>query len=274
MSLDKFTETTLVMPNYINDTVDTDEIIIGGTCTHVFKLPFIYTEIVKKARVIYRQALKTVLTIDVNDKMVHICASNSIIYVYLPKVYTELFNATLLDTECQLEIITKNNETLYDNPHKIKVLSPLDNTSHNVKAVEDVVVNGESVVEAGVASIAVPTAVSALENDLHFIDIKDYSNYCLFTLTDSDMNELILSHCKIINNNLLDMPLGIENTEESRLSISIGLHDYQVRFTKNADDNYLGHLVIKIENNIYELLISLINIDNELKAVIRCASIC
>jgi len=293
--LSKFTEATPTVNDFLEDTVDTDEIVIGGTCTHIFELPFIYDQVVKSARVIYKQGLEVKLTVEVKDSMVQIKGTRSVIYVYLPKIYTLLFDKTILDAYCQLEIVTKDNSTLYDEPHKIKVLAPLTDSEKPVGVIDDVKVNGESVVFGGVAYINVPENVSDLNNDAGYINtvktingqsivgtgnieikevfVKDFSDITLFEISPAEFIELIRNHYHLIDAESLIIPTELFDSDEASITIRLNGTNYVIRLTRNNPNNMTGILVMSVDQSIYELIIGLLQVDGELKAIIRCASI-
>ena len=309
--LTDFTETKLTDSNFLIDTVDTDEIVIGGTCTHTFELPFIYLDVVKSARVTYKQNLEVVLSLEIKDSMVHIVGSRSVIYVYLPKIYTELFDASILDTFCQLEIITKDNEILYDDPHKIKVIKPLSSKGGNKAAVSDVLVNGESVVLDGKAFIAVPSKVSELENDaeyiteayhdaskqdklisaeniktingesilgngnlvIHDIAVKVYPDTTLCEISAEAFEGLAHDHYLIFEEENFNLPGNFFDFDDVYINVSILDTIYRIRLFKNNEYSASGTLVIHNNEMIYELLFGILNVNNSFKLAIRCANI-
>lgn len=106
-----------------------DEIIIGASCKHVFKIPFSYNSIVKSGVVIYSQGVNTSFAIEITEDMIikegH---DESVIVVKLPVSKTLLFSEDKAgnSTKCQLKLLLKTGETSYDKPYKLKVFKPLD----------------------------------------------------------------------------------------------------------------------------------------------------
>ena len=105
-----------------------DEIIIGASCKHVFKIPFSYTSIVESGVVIYSQAEDTSFAIEITKDMVHEDYDESVIMVKLPVSKTLLFSEDKAgnSTKCQLKLLLKTGETSYDKPYRLKVFKPLD----------------------------------------------------------------------------------------------------------------------------------------------------
>ena len=111
-----------------------DEIIIGASCKHVFKIPFSYASIVESGAVIYSQGVDTRFAIEITKDMVHEDYDESVIMVRLPVSKTLLFSEDKAgnSTKCQLKLLLKTGETSYDKPYKLKVFKPLD-----IHAIED-----------------------------------------------------------------------------------------------------------------------------------------
>lgn len=107
-----------------------DEIIIGASCKHVFKIPFSYNSIVESGVVIYSQGVNTSFAIKITEGMVHEDEDydESVIIVKLPVSKTLLFSEDKAgnSTKCQLKLLLKTGETYYDKPYKLKVFKPLD----------------------------------------------------------------------------------------------------------------------------------------------------
>ena len=105
-----------------------DEIIIGASCKHVFKIPFSYASIVESGVVIYSQGVDTSFAIEITKDMVHEDYDESVIMVKLPVSKTLLFSEDKAgnSTKCQLKLLLKTGETSYDKPYKLKVFKPLD----------------------------------------------------------------------------------------------------------------------------------------------------
>ena len=113
-----------------------DEIIIGASCKHVFKIPFSYNSIVKSGEVIYSQGVNTSFAIKITEDMIKEKEDydESVIMVKLPESETLLFSEDKAgnSTKCQLKLLLKTGETSYDKPYKLKVFKPLD-----IHAIED-----------------------------------------------------------------------------------------------------------------------------------------
>ena len=105
-----------------------DEIIIGASCKHVFKIPFAYSSIVESGVAIYSQGVDTSFAIEITKDMVHEDYDESVIIVKLPVSKTLLFSEDKAgnSTKCQLKLLLKTGETSYDKPYKLKVFKPLD----------------------------------------------------------------------------------------------------------------------------------------------------
>lgn len=107
-----------------------DEIIIGASCKHVFKIPFSYTSIVESGVVIYSQGVDTIFAIEITKDMIKEkeCYDESVIVVKLPAPTTLLFSEDKAgnSTKCQLKLLLKTGDTFYDKPYKLKVFKPLD----------------------------------------------------------------------------------------------------------------------------------------------------
>lgn len=107
-----------------------DEIIIGASCKHVFKIPFSYNSIVKSGVVIYSQGVDTSFAIEITEDMIKEKEGydESLIMVKLPVSKTLLFSEDKAgnSTKCQLKLLLKTDETSYDKPYKLKVFKPLD----------------------------------------------------------------------------------------------------------------------------------------------------
>ena len=105
-----------------------DEIIIGASCKHVFKIPFSYSSIVESGVVIYSQGVDTTFAIEITKDMIKEDYDESVIMVKLPVSKTLLFSEDKAgnSTKCQLKLLLKTGETSYDKPYKLKVFKPLD----------------------------------------------------------------------------------------------------------------------------------------------------
>ena len=105
-----------------------DEIIIGASCKHVFKIPFAYSSIVESGVAIYSQGVDTSFAIEVTKDMIHENYDESVIIVKLPVSKTLLFSEDKAgnSTKCQLKLLLKTDETFYDKPYKLRVFKPLE----------------------------------------------------------------------------------------------------------------------------------------------------
>ena len=105
-----------------------DEIIIGASCKHVFKIPFSYNSIVESGVVIYSQGVDTNFTIEITEDMIEKGCDERVIIVKLPVSKTLLFSEDKAgnSTKCQLKLLLKTGETSYDKPYRLKVFKPLD----------------------------------------------------------------------------------------------------------------------------------------------------
>ena len=121
-----------------------DEIIIGASCKHVFKIPFAYSSIVESGKVIYSQGVNTSFTIEITEDMIKEKEGydESVIVVKLPVIKTRLFSEDRAgnSTKCQLKLLLKTGETSYDKPYKLKVFKPLDilTTSDSATSIDKV----------------------------------------------------------------------------------------------------------------------------------------
>ena len=116
-----------------------DEIIIGASCKHVFKIPFSYTSIVESGVVIYSQGVDTSFAIEITEDMIKECCDESVIVVKLPVSKTLLFSEDKAgnSTKCQLKLLLKTGETSYDKPYRLKVFKPLDISTTSDSATAD-----------------------------------------------------------------------------------------------------------------------------------------
>lgn len=136
MILDDFTNTTstdnISQWLYIHDEDEENDIVIGSSCTHIFKFPFKYSEVVEHIEIIYKQGLNNPILIK-HDEDVTVaefksqCGRDySTVTLILTPEETKLFKKTLLDTFVQIKLINKENETLYNVPTELKIRVPLD----------------------------------------------------------------------------------------------------------------------------------------------------
>lgn len=127
--LDNYTQ-TIISDNrhqFIDSNEDKDEIIIGGSCTNTFELPFLYSKYIKEGEVIYKQGLDVLLELPISLDMIeeNERCSFSIVQVNLNPSQTSLFKNTILDAYCQIRLIDINDNVMFDEPHKLKVSKPL-----------------------------------------------------------------------------------------------------------------------------------------------------
>lgn len=127
--LDDYTQ-TIISDNrhqFIDSNEDKDEIIIGGSCTNTFELPFLYSQYIKEGEIIYKQGLDVLLELPISLDMIeeNEKCSVSIVQVTLNPSQTSLFKNTILDTYCQLRLVDINDNVMFDEPHKLKVSKPL-----------------------------------------------------------------------------------------------------------------------------------------------------
>lgn len=103
-----------------------DEIIVGGSCTHVFILPFKYSNYVVNSKIMYKQGLFTVLEKYPSEyKLEEKSNGTTVLSLRLSPEDTKKFNRPILKTYVQMKIETANNETLYNKLNKIKVIVPV-----------------------------------------------------------------------------------------------------------------------------------------------------
>jgi hypothetical protein len=126
--LDTFTET--VNSDNRHEYIEKDEtaeIVIGGDATHIFEFPFDYTNYIKSAICYYKQGKDIILEIDVTptDVTVDDKRTCSTITLELRPVQTQLFKTTNLDTKCQFRFVTVDDKIIFDEPHDVKIITPL-----------------------------------------------------------------------------------------------------------------------------------------------------
>ena len=117
---------------------DTDVIVPGSSCEHVFEFPFIYSEVVNSCEIIYKQGIDIQARIYVNEDWVTPCPDHfgSIVKVTLTPEITSMFQNNGLNVFAQAKIYTKNDEEiLYDEPHRIYVKEPLDSSDTGLYSV-------------------------------------------------------------------------------------------------------------------------------------------
>lgn len=134
--LDNFTDTTSSNNTcqwlYIHGEDEENDIVVGSSCTHIFKFPFKYSEVVKDINIIYKQGLADPILIKgINDVTVEEFEKScgkvySTVTLVLTPTETELFRKTLLDTFVQIKITNKDDEILYNVPTELVIRVPLD----------------------------------------------------------------------------------------------------------------------------------------------------
>lgn len=115
---------------YIHD--EENDIVVGSSCTHIFKFPFKYSEVVKNIEIIYKQGLSEPILIKDSDdvtveEFTQCCGKEySTVTLVLTPEETELFRDTLLDTFVQVKITNNKDEILYNEPTELEIRIPLD----------------------------------------------------------------------------------------------------------------------------------------------------
>lgn len=129
--LDTFTETQNSNNRFRGHSSKEDEIIVGGTVTHVFILPFKYSEYVVDGKLLYKQGITTILEKDSSSFVLEEKGNKTtILTVKLSPEETSLFDRFLLDTYVQLKIYTVNQEVLYNKLNKLKVIMPISDIAN------------------------------------------------------------------------------------------------------------------------------------------------
>ena len=112
---------------------NTDIIVPGADCDHIFELPFSYRGNISSCLVIYKQGLEVIHThfVNYNNDVLDDEYSehpSCKIRVHLTPEITIKFKSTLLNTYAQLKMTTDNEEPelLYGDIHHIWVRKPLD----------------------------------------------------------------------------------------------------------------------------------------------------
>lgn len=105
-----------------------DEIVIGASCRHVFKIDCKYSEAVSEGSVIYRQG-DFGFIIPITQDMVREDALSSIIIVTLSPATTLGFRRNGITAKCQLKLTMKTDGFVaYDDWHELKIYEGLDVT--------------------------------------------------------------------------------------------------------------------------------------------------
>jgi hypothetical protein len=100
-------------------------LVRGGTYVHNFSLPFLCSETLKELCVIYTQGPTQVL-LSYDYKLIEDPETDiSYLEFTLTPEETELFKDTLLDTYCQLKLVTFEGNIYFNEPQKIEVTSSL-----------------------------------------------------------------------------------------------------------------------------------------------------
>lgn len=129
--LENYTETTNSDNRFRCLGIDKDdEIIIGGTCTHIFILPFLYSQYVTDSKIIYKQGLNVVLEKDPQSYILEEDTEKNVttLTLKLSPAETALFKRNLLDAFVQMRIINTDGEVLYNRLNRLIVREPLDVT--------------------------------------------------------------------------------------------------------------------------------------------------
>ena len=109
------------------------DIIIGADCYQIVKLPFIYSEVGESIQILYRQGLDK--TIAYSDNIVDTIyeskrLNRSVVKINLSSEETSWFDDTILDTEIQLKVYTKEGKIYYSKPEKFKALAPINENAN------------------------------------------------------------------------------------------------------------------------------------------------
>lgn len=130
-----FNEYERIDPDYVPDNRrgfcwfdDRDELTIGATARHTFRLDFPFSEICDGCSVIYRQSIGKVLEITMDDPRMSIAEredGTSVIEVALEADDTRAF-VRHRRTQAQLRLELKSGEIVYGEINEIAVIDPLD----------------------------------------------------------------------------------------------------------------------------------------------------
>jgi len=112
---------------------DFDEIVIGATCHHVVRLPFTkadteYIALIKALDMFYRQdnLLFSVNLLAAGADLTYDDISYIAEITLLPE-QTNMFKPnSLLDAFCQLQVVLADGTVSYDEPHKLKLITPIN----------------------------------------------------------------------------------------------------------------------------------------------------
>lgn len=239
----------------------TDSIVIGGCCTHTFELPFPYEEVVESAKVVYKQGLEVKLVIPVRPAMVQTFNRKSVIYVYLPAEYTDVFEYNALDVKCQIEFTLHNGKRKFGDEYDLKVLKPLKSAANRL-VITDVLLNGESIVDEN----------GAADVDLSKV-VTDMSENALFTLADGELAALIDEHCAALPGDRLTVADDIFEHTDVKVKCLFGEHEEQVRLVRNGERSMIGALMLRHGDSTYEIVLCLQNEFGGRIMTIRCATV-
>lgn len=103
-----------------------DEIVVHGTCEHVFKLHFSYSELCNDLRVFYKQSISTnLIERKPNECIITENDGKTFIKVRLNATETSKFNPHRA-TVAQVKLFLKNGDIVYSEMNKIKVVDTLN----------------------------------------------------------------------------------------------------------------------------------------------------
>lgn len=107
------------------DRDDRDEIVIGGTAKHVFKLDFDVNERCKSFGIIYRQGLTNVLDLSSNSAEVMVSDDGRRIVVSLSEEDTRRF-VSHRDTYAQIKLVMNDGSVFYGDANELIIKSTLE----------------------------------------------------------------------------------------------------------------------------------------------------
>lgn len=122
--LDDFTPTTVSPDNrHLNLCIDDeDEIVVGGTTTHIFTLPFKYSTEISSCEITYKQGLTSILTKAGTDCTKTETATSTTLTLVLSPTETNLFKPySALDTFVQIKLKKTTGDIIYGEPNKITI---------------------------------------------------------------------------------------------------------------------------------------------------------
>ena len=97
------------------------ELVIGGSYSHSFKIPFIYSEVFSSITIGYFQGTTQILVKSPAEILEYKEFNNSYLTFKLSVDETNLFSHTLRDTYCQLKLVTLQGETYFNDYQEILV---------------------------------------------------------------------------------------------------------------------------------------------------------